>query len=447
MNVLQWVLEHKWAITPTALNAIIEIANRDHEMTTDAIAKAIHGSAWERYLDNKGNVLDFQALEANNYNLLEGTRRVSIAGKTAILPVVGPIFPRANLMSMSGGTSLQSLSYDFNVALESKEVDSIILNIDSPGGEVTGISEFADMIYKANKQKSIIAYVYGLGASAAYWIASASSEIVMATTGEAGSIGVVAGYTDRKKQKEKSGVSEIEIVSSQSPYKRPDPSTSEGRLQIQEVVDQIAGVFIKSVALHRGVSSQDVVDSYGQGKMFVGEDAVQRGLADRVSTLETLIEEQNTINSGTDNNLFLGGEMDVKTLKAEHPDVYAEVIALGKAEAESDVNARIEVARLEGAENENARIKEIESINVPGAKKVIAENKFDRTKTADGISTLILKSQQEQMEAMGADLDKDGQDLANLANGVGTDIPVNSDDAESKAAIDAMIVGIEGYQR
>jgi len=166
-----------------------------------------------------------------------------------------------------------------------------------------------------------------------------------------------------------------------------------------------------------------------------------------VSTLETLIEEQNTINSGTDNNLFLGGEMDVKTLKAEHPDVYAEVIALGKAEAESDVNARIEVARLEGAENENARIKEIESINVPGAKKVIAENKFDRTKTADGISTLILKSQQEQMEAMGADLDKDGQDLANLANGVGIDIPVNSDDAESKAAIDAMIVGIEGYQR
>lgn len=447
MNVLQWILEHKWAITPTALQTIIEVAGRDHDLSAETIAKAIHGSAWERYLDKNGSVLDFQSLEAFNYPLLDGTRHVSYADGTAVLPVIGPIFPRANLMTMSGGSSLQSLSYDFNVALESDAVDAIILSIDSPGGEVTGVSEFANMIYRAHEQKPVIAYVYGLGASAAYWLASAASEIVIGPTAEVGSIGVVAGYTDRKKEKEKRGIADIEIVSSQSPYKRPDPSTTGGRTQIQETVDKIAGVFISSVARQRGVSEQDVLDNYGQGKIFVGDDAIQHGLADRIGSLEMLIQEQKAQKVDNTNNFFPGGSMDVKTLKAEHPDVYAEVVALGRKEAEVEVDAKIEEARKAGAEAENARIKGIEELKVPGSSKTIAEHKFDMTKNADAISTLILKAQQEQMNAMDSNLNKDGQELTQLVSGVGSSEPPNSSEVEDKVMTDAIVAGMDGYQK
>ena len=449
MNIIQWIMEHKWAITPTALETIIEIAGRSTDLSPETIAKAIHGSAWERYLDTEGGVIDFSTLEASNYPILDGTRRVSLADSVAILPVIGPIFPRANLLTMSGGSSIQSLAYDFNVALESKAVESIILNIDSPGGEITGVNEFADMIYAARGKKTIIAYVYGLGASAAYWIASSASEIVLSSTAEVGSIGVVAGYTDRRKEDERKGIQQIEIVSSQSPYKRPDPTTTGGRSQIQAIVDQMADVFINAVARNREVQSEEVLENYGQGKMFVGEDAVQRGLADRIGSLEILIQEQKALKAEENKqfNFFTGGPMDVKTLKAEHPAVYAEVIAIGRAEVEAEMSAKVEQARKEGAEAENARIKAIEEIKVPGASKVVAEHKFDMTKTASDIAGLILKAQQEDLDRIQSGLNKDGQDLANLASGLGTQLPANSADMADEAMVNAIAEGMNSYRK
>ena len=447
MNITQWIMEHKWAITSSALETIIEIASKDHDLSTETIAKMMHGSAWERYVDKSGSVIDYQSIAASDYPVLDGTRRVSMAGRVAIIPVIGPIFPRANLMTMSGGTSLQSLAYDFNIALNSSEVDAIIMNIDSPGGVVTGVVDYSEMVYKANSAKTIISYVYGFGASAAYWMGSSASEIVLSPTAEVGSIGVVAGYTDSSKAKEKRGVTDIEIVSSQSPNKRLDPATTSGRNQIQAIVDQLADVFINAVARNRGVSYEDVLTNFGQGKMFVGEDAVTNGLADRIGSLEMLIEEQRAQSAENTNNFFLGGIMDIKTLMAEHPAVYAEVIAIGKQEADAGITAKVEEARKAGADAENARIKAIEEIAVPGSSKVIAEHKFDSSKTADEISTLILKSQQEQMASMQGNLDRDGEDLANLASGVGTGEIPQAGEAEEKSAIDAMVSGMNGYQK
>ena len=139
--------------------------------------------------------------------------------------------------------------------------------------------------------------------------------------------------------------------------------------------------------------------------------------------------------------------MDTKTLMAEHPAVYAEVIAIGKQEADAGITAKVEEARKAGADAENARIKAIEDIAVPGSSKVIAKHKFDSSKTADEISTLILKSQQEQMASMQGNLDRDGEDLANLASGVGTGEIPQAGEAEEKSAIDAMVSGMNGYQK
>ncbi|KEZ65412.1 hypothetical protein C5I_0136090, partial [Pseudomonas syringae pv. syringae FF5] len=112
----------------------------------------------------------------------------SVRNGVAIIPVVGPVFRYANLFTeISGATSTQVLATDLQSALDDPSIKSIILNIDSPGGVAAGINELADQIHAGRARKRIVAYVGGTGASAAYWLASAASEIVIDETALLGS--------------------------------------------------------------------------------------------------------------------------------------------------------------------------------------------------------------------------------------------------------------------
>lgn len=162
-----------------------------------------------------------------------------------------------------------------------------MLNLDTPGGEVTGINEFAQMIFDARGKKPIVAYVDGMAASAGYWIASAADEIVTDETGLLGSIGVVAAVPNPDARSAR----EVQFVSSQSPKKRPNPNTESGREQLQAMVDDLATVFVRTVARNRSVTESDVLDRFGQGAVLVGANAVQAGLADRLGSFEGVIAE------------------------------------------------------------------------------------------------------------------------------------------------------------
>jgi ClpP class serine protease len=223
-----------------------------------------------------------EAVAAKLGRPLQNTRSVEMRDGVAVVPVTGPIFRYANLFSeISGATSLDILARDFNRALDDPSVKAIVLNIDSPGGQANGIAEFAQMVNRA--RKPVTACIGGMGASAAYWIAAAAQEVVIASTAMVGSIGAVVGVDTSRP----AGV--VEIVSSQSPGKRPDVTTPEGRKQIQTRIDALAQVFIEDVATYRGVSLQKVLADFGQGDVRLGADAVRLGMADRVSTFEELL--------------------------------------------------------------------------------------------------------------------------------------------------------------
>ena len=255
-----------WAILPQTLTDILTIAANEHAPDFGAI----------------------EALAARRAKRMDEARNVGLRGGVAVVNVFGPIFRHANLMSeVSGATTVQTLAHDFNAALDNPDVGAILLNVDSPGGEVAGINEFAQMIFEARGRKRVIAYVDGYAASAAYWIASAAEEIVTGQTGILGSIGVVSIVGDPSKRTAR----DIEFVSSQSPKKRPNPTTESGKSQIQAMVDSLAEVFVETVARNRGVTTDTVLESFGQGGVMVGREAVAAGLADRVGTFESLITE------------------------------------------------------------------------------------------------------------------------------------------------------------
>lgn len=231
-----------------------------------------------------GQVLDRQAVEARTGKKLENTHSVTIRDGVAVIPVVGPIIRRADMFSdVSGLTALSTIATDLGTALDNKDVHSILLQIDSPGGEVTGIADMARLISVSRKKKPITAYVEGHGCSAAYWIASAvgKDNLVISPTAWVGSIGVVAAYRGKDNSPNR-----FEFVSSQSPNKRLDPASDDGRKQIQENIDAIADVFIEAVAKNMGVTKTQVVEDFGKGGVKTGKVAVAAGMAGRVSSFE-----------------------------------------------------------------------------------------------------------------------------------------------------------------
>jgi signal peptide peptidase SppA len=221
---------------------------------------------------------------------LENTRRVEVRDGVAVVSIVGPVFRYANLFTeVSGATSIDVLARDFNEALTNPNVRAVLLNVNSPGGEADGVNELSRMIYEARGRKPVVAYVGGIAASGAYWIASAADEVVAEESALFGSIGVVATLRDTRGRDAKAGVATYEIVSSQSPFKRPDPATEEGREQIQAIVDSQAEIFINAIARNRGVDPEHVQSDFGRGNLVPASQAIVAGMTDRLGTFESTL--------------------------------------------------------------------------------------------------------------------------------------------------------------
>lgn len=386
---------------------------------------------------------------------LPGAYRAEFRNNVAILPIRGPIFPRANIITAwSGATSISSLAKDLEIAASTEGIDTIIQNVDSPGGEITGVDEYSQMVAKVRGSgKKVISYVYGQGASAAYWIIAPSYKVYLARTAMVGSIGVVSGYTLRDKEDEKKGIQRVEIVSSQSPKKRMSPTSEEGRAHIQSIVNGLADIFIASVASARNVSTEKVISDFGEGGMVLADKAIEVGMADGISTLEEIIDE----NIRSTNSFYTGGSMLIQTvaqLKAEAPQLYQAVLDEGKSIASAETTQKISEAKEAGiAEGkalgikaENARIASIEAIDIVGASEIIKKMKFDTTQTAETVSLAIVNDQKARAEKLKGDRSESGKETNDKTEGIGNSSPVAEDEAEDASLQSAMNEGINSVR-
>jgi signal peptide peptidase SppA len=227
---------------------------------------------------------------------IPGTRQREVAqaeGQIAVIPVYGVLAQRMNMMmEFSGGTSMQMLAGAFRAALGDGNVKAIVFDHDSPGGTVAGTQELADEIYHSRGVKPIIAQVNSLSASASYWLAAASDEVVVTPGGEAGSVGAYRIHEDVTKMLEQDGIKVTIIRSGENKIRASgfEPlSQSEAEHQ-QSRVDQAGDAFVRSLARSRNVTLSAVRDRFGAGRMFGAEELVARGMADRIGTLEETLE-------------------------------------------------------------------------------------------------------------------------------------------------------------
>lgn len=264
-TIVQRAFAEPWAITAEGLELVLSVAARENQAS-------------------------IEALEAYRARHVPTAERLTKRGPVAILSISGPMFRHANMFTaVSGATSYEVLRRDLQAALDEPSLRALLLNFDTPGGEVSGVDELAKAIRAGKARKPIVAYVGGSAASAGYWMGSQATEIVVAETAMLGSIGVRAVVQDTTEADAKAG--RIEFISSQSPGKRADVSSDEGRGRIQRTIDAMADVFIATVAEGRGVKADDVIAKFGGGDVLIGRAAVAAGMADRIGDFEAVVAE------------------------------------------------------------------------------------------------------------------------------------------------------------
>ena len=169
-------------------------------------------------------------------------------------------------------------------ALADPSVRAIDLFVDSPGGSVLGLPETADAIHAANRVKPVRAFVTGIAASAAYWLASQASSITLTPSGEVGSVGVLDLHADISKALENAGVKLTAVTAGEHKTERAPftPLSDDARAHMQSGVDRWYGDFLGAV--RRGRGARVPRDSkFGAGRMLDSAAALRMGMVDFVS--------------------------------------------------------------------------------------------------------------------------------------------------------------------
>lgn len=220
------------------------------------------------------------------------TRTELSAKGVAVIPVMGTLVRRTAFMGAESGlTSYAQIEMALDDALADPKIGSIVLDIDSPGGEAGGVFDLADKIFAARSKKRIWAVANEEAFSAAYAIAAAAEKIYIPRTGGVGSIGVIAMHLDQSALDAEMGLKYTPIFAGArkndlSPH---EPITDPARAVVQTEVDRLYGMFVDGVARGRGMSAESIRAT--EAGVFFGQAAIAAGLADQLGNLNDALSD------------------------------------------------------------------------------------------------------------------------------------------------------------
>lgn len=275
-HVVEAAYSTPWAIEQDKLQEITEVLERraaGEQLTEDEIQARIGDR--RRYQDDDD----------------DGPYRLTDDG-VAVIPLQGVIMPRANLMTeFSGGTSTQQFTDAVLKAAADEDVQSIVIDVDSPGGSVLGVDEAAAVVRQVRDKKPVVAVATGQMCSAAYYIGSAAGEVVASPSSMVGSIGVYSIHTDTSRLYENNGIHRTLIKAGRNKAIETgvEPLTDDRKAVLQERTDDYYRMFLAAVADNRGIDTATVEKRFGQGKSVVASRALEAGMIDRISTLSEVV--------------------------------------------------------------------------------------------------------------------------------------------------------------
>ncbi|QJT94037.1 S49 family peptidase [Wolbachia endosymbiont of Diaphorina citri] len=225
--------------------------------------------------------------------------------KTAIIPIHGILTKKPGAFDdFLGMTSYEKIQEEIEEASSNKDIETILLDIDSPGGEVNGLFDLADFIYESRAKKRIVAIANDDAYSAAYAIASSAEKVFVSRTSGVGSIGVIASHIDQSRFDEKQGIKYTTIFAGKrkNDLNPHEPISLESLKSLEEEVNRLYEILTELIARNRGLSVQAIKNT--EAGLYFGEKAVEIGLADGVTTFFEFINKgENTMNKQTTTDL------------------------------------------------------------------------------------------------------------------------------------------------
>jgi signal peptide peptidase SppA len=252
-NILRKVFSEPWLVLPAT-----------HQAIQQTLLETIQKKA-----DHRMESSPFAETTSDYYKTLpDGVAYVQLYG------VIGK-----HLSGMEMACGGCSLDYSLKGLIEADKdpaVKSILLDISSPGGTVTGVAEFANMIKRISATTPVYAFTENLCCSAAMWIASACSAIIATPSATVGSIGVYMAWFDDTAKNEKEGRELILFEAGDHKAIGLRPPTAEEREMLQAEVEELHEEFKAAVREGQG----DIEDSTMQGLTYSGSEGVNLGLVD-----------------------------------------------------------------------------------------------------------------------------------------------------------------------
>lgn len=261
------------------------------------------GEAWAGTADSLQDVLKLQ--ETLHLDALKSPEALSpavasdansllqVVDGVAVVSIRGPLLAESSWYSeMMDLTTYPKIRDALVRAAEDPSVSSILLDVNSPGGSVNGVQDTGDLISAVGKLKPVVAYASGAMASAAYWLGVSAAKIFASKTSDVGSIGVITSHTDFSKRLGDMGVKTTVLRAGK--YKAlaqpTEPLSDPAREQIQSQLDTYMGLFTGHVAEHRGMTPAQVDKTIGQGRDFIGVDALAAGAVDGIKSFDEVMQ-------------------------------------------------------------------------------------------------------------------------------------------------------------
>lgn len=270
-------------------------------------------------------------------------RLLTIAGDTAEIAISGVMTNQPDFFAMlfgGGNTTYTEIISALVEADQNDQVKQVVLAVDSPGGTVDGLFDAIAAIETFSKP--ITSRVTGTAASAAYALVSQTNSIEATNRAvRFGSVGIAA--TIRVSD------DEVTITSTEAPKKRPDVTTAQGQAVVREELDALHQLFVESIAEGRDTTFEKVNAEFGQGATLLADEALKRGMIDAVAGSKKLaLAVDNDASTTASGGNQPETDMDLQTLKAQHPAVYEAAMQEGVNKERERVAAHLIMGEASG---------------------------------------------------------------------------------------------------
>ena len=192
---------------------------------------------------------------------------------------------------IGGGMKVPVYSPLLDGLREDKRFRAVVLEIDSPGGTASGSELLYHSVLKIKKEKPVVAYIRGTGASGAYYISCAADRVVALPSALVGSIGVIYLRPVLEQLLQKLGISFSVFkggrLKDMGGFWRSPTSEEEGKFT--GLIDEIYANFLQAVATGRGMEVDSVME-LATGEIFTGRGAKERGLVDELGDFDTALD-------------------------------------------------------------------------------------------------------------------------------------------------------------